>query len=105
MDAPRAALRNPGGPFDGAYHHRVPSSLGDEWLSTQVAAQHLGITTRTLYRLIDEGEMPAYKFGRVIRLRVTEVEQFIEASRITPGSLQHLYPDTAPPEAEDPIEG
>lgn len=65
------------------------------WLSTAAAARHLGITPRTLYRLIDEGEIPAYKFGRVIRLQERDVESFIERSRIAPGSLEHLYPDPA----------
>jgi hypothetical protein len=46
-----------------------------------------------LYRLIDEGELPAYKFGRVIRLQENEVDDFISQSRIEPGKLQHLYPD------------
>lgn len=63
------------------------------WLSTKAAADALGITTRTLYRLIDEGQVPAYKFGRVIRLRESDVRGFIEASRVQPGSLKHLYPD------------
>ena len=40
---------------------------------------------RTLYRLIDHGELPAYRFGRVIRLRAVEVDQFIDASRIHAG--------------------
>ena len=47
-----------------------------EWLSTKEAARRLGITPRTLYRLIDEGQLPAYKFGRVIRLQEAEVEGF-----------------------------
>lgn len=63
------------------------------WMGTAEAARHLGITPRTLYRLIDEGQLPAYKFGRVIRLKTADVEQFIEASRIRPGTLEHLYPD------------
>jgi len=62
-----------------------------EWLSTKEAARRLGITTRTLYRLIDEGQLPAYKFGRVIRLKADEVEAFVDAARITPGELGHLY--------------
>lgn len=63
------------------------------WMSTAEAARSLGITPRTLYRLIDEGQIAAYKFGRVIRLKEEDVEAFIEASRIQPGSLEHLYPD------------
>ncbi len=63
-----------------------------EWLSTKEAARRLGITPRTLYRLIDEGQLPAYKFGRVIRLQEREVDEFIAAARIQPGELEHLYP-------------
>lgn len=62
------------------------------WLSTAKAASRLGITPRTLYRLIDEGQLPGYKMGRVIRLKAAEVDAFIDASRIAPGSLEHLYP-------------
>jgi hypothetical protein len=46
-----------------------------------------------LYRFIDEGQLPAYKMGRVIRLQVHEVDAFIERARIEPGTLEHLYPD------------
>lgn len=66
-----------------------------EWLSTQEAARRLGITTRTLYRFVDQGELPAYRMGRVIRLQAADVDAFIEGSRIRPGTLEHLYPDTA----------
>ena len=65
-----------------------------EWLSTKEAARRLGITPRTLYRLIDEGQIPAYKFGRVIRLQQAEVDEFIAAAQIQPGELEHLYPHT-----------
>jgi excisionase family DNA binding protein len=64
------------------------------WMSTQEAAERLGITVRTLYRLIDHGELPAYKFGRVIRLQEADVDDFIRRSRIEPGSLEHLYPES-----------
>jgi excisionase family DNA binding protein len=63
------------------------------WLSTAEAARRLGIGARTLYRLIDEGRIPAYKFGRVIRLQEREVDAFIDAARIRPGTLDHLYPE------------
>src|SRR5947209_18214166 len=64
------------------------------WMSTDEAANRLGVTVRTLYRLIDESQLPAYKFGRVIRLQESEVDAFIKASRISPGSLEHLYPES-----------
>ncbi len=68
-----------------------PREIG--WLSTAQAARRLGITTRTLYRFIDEGQLPAYRFGRVIRLKQDEVDVFIETCRIQPGTLEHLYPE------------
>lgn len=63
------------------------------WLGTAEAARYLGLTSRTLYRLIDEGQLPAYKFGRVIRLKQADVDAFVEGSRIEPGTLEHLYPE------------
>lgn len=66
-----------------------------DWLSTADAANALGITSRTLYRFINQGDLPAYRFGRVIRVKRTDIDAFIEASRIEPGSLDHLSPDSA----------
>ena len=63
------------------------------WMSTQEAARRLGITPRTLYRFVDEGALPAYKMGRVFRLKQSDVDAFMEASRIRPGTLEHLYPE------------
>jgi excisionase family DNA binding protein len=51
------------------------------------------VTLRTLYRFIDEGQLPAYKMGRVIRLQAHDVDEFIARARIAPGTLEHLYPD------------
>lgn len=62
-------------------------------MSTGEAARRLGVTSRTVYRLIDEGQLPAYRFGRVIRLQRTHVDEFIDRSRIQPGTLEHLYPE------------
>jgi excisionase family DNA binding protein len=64
-----------------------------EWLSTQEAARRLGITTRTLYRFVDEDQLPAYRMGRVFRLKKSDVDAFIEESRVKPGTLANLYPE------------
>jgi len=70
-----------------------PPSTHDpiRWVSTRDAARKLGITTRTLYRLIDDGQVPAHKFGRVIRLKDADIDAFIASSKIQPGTLSHLY--------------
>ena len=64
-----------------------------QWLSSAEAAELLGLGTRTLYRFIDEGRLPAYRFGRVIRLQRSDVESFVSSCRIEPGSLEHLHPE------------
>ena len=69
----------------------MSSSSDIVWLNTAETARRLGVTPRTLYRFIDEGQLPAYRFGRVIRLKETEVEEFIDQCRITPGSLDNRY--------------
>jgi len=63
------------------------------WVGTTEAAERLGVVPRTLYRLIDEGAIPAFKMGRVIRLKASDLDAFLERNRVQPGSLSHLYPE------------
>jgi len=70
----------------------VSSAEDPVWLSTAAAARRLGVTPRTLYRLIDEGQVPAYKLGRVLRPQRDEVDASLESCRVEPGGLRHLYP-------------
>ena len=48
-----------------------------DWLSTRDAARLLGVTPRRLYGLIGEGAIPAYRMGRVIRLRRADVAEYL----------------------------
>jgi excisionase family DNA binding protein len=82
-----------------------PMSSGEElrWMSTRQAAAYLGITPRTLYRLIDSGQLPAYRFGRVFRLQGRQIDAFIDSARIQPGSLRHLY-DTDEATADEDLD-
>jgi excisionase family DNA binding protein len=74
-------------------------------MSTRDACERLGVTLRTLYRFIDEGQLPAYKMGRVIRLQSTDIEGFITRMRIEPGTLEHLYPEPKGHEKAAPDDG
>ena len=67
------------------------------WLGTAAAAKELGVTLRTVYRFLDEGTLPGYRFGRVIRVKAADVQAFVEARRVPPGTLGHLYPPPSNP--------
>jgi len=45
-------------------------------VDTREAARQLGVPFRELYALIDAGKLPAYKVGRDIKLRQTDVDDF-----------------------------
>lgn len=67
------------------------TDLAPAWMGTTAAARYLGITTRTLYRLVDRGEVPAYALGRVYRLRRRDLDTYLASVRVVPGTLGHLY--------------
>ena len=52
---------------------RSPSS---DWLTVKQACRRLKVSRTTLFRMIDQGELPAYKIGWMIRLRVADVEAY-----------------------------
>lgn len=60
------------------------------WLGTPQVAEELGLTPRTVYGLVNRGELMAHRFGRVIRVRRSDLDDFLERSRVEPGSLDHL---------------
>ncbi len=57
------------------------------WPSTAEATEHLGVATRTVYGLIDDCSLPEYRMGRKIQVLAADVEAFVEAARIQPGTL------------------
>ncbi len=46
------------------------------WLDTRQAAARLAVPPRELYRLVDQGELPAYKKERDLRLRAGDVDNY-----------------------------
>ena len=49
---------------------------GAPTLETRDAARQLGVSIRELYNLIDRHELPAYKVGRIIKLRQADVDAY-----------------------------
>ena len=51
-------------------------SANSGWLSVKQACRRLKVSRTPLFRMIDQGELPAYKMGWMIRLRVADVEAY-----------------------------
>lgn len=58
--------------------------------STVEAAEWLGITVRTLQRLTESGEISFRVVGRNHRYSAEDLDAYLEAHRVHPGSLAHL---------------
>ena len=63
-------------------------------MSVKDVMAELGVGQRTVYGLIDDDGLPAYKIGRVIRIRRADFDAWLERQRIEPGGLHHLHPWT-----------
>jgi len=68
------------------------SSNETEWMGTLAAARYIGVTQRTVYRFADSGDLAAYKLGRVLRFKRSDLDDYLAAVRVQPGELKHLYP-------------
>lgn len=73
MSAPRAALTAVPIPSTDAPKAWVPLSAG---------AERLSLCERTLRRAISAGELPGYKFGKALRVRVDELDAWAAAKVI-----------------------
>ena len=52
-----------------------------EWLSVADLCEFLGIGRTLAYQLIAEHAIPAVRIGRAIRVRRTDVQQWLEENR------------------------
>lgn len=61
------------------------SEMGMRYMTEQEAADYLNLSTKTLQKWRYQGNAPAYhKFGKIVRYRQSELEEFANSSRIEP---------------------
>jgi excisionase family DNA binding protein len=70
----------------------VTKSMGEDWLGVPAVAEELGVTMRTLYRILNFGELPCYRIGRVLRIRRADVRTFREQGRVEPEGWTRPFP-------------
>lgn len=54
---------------------------GEKYLTVEEVAARFRISKMTVYRMIDSGELRAYTFGRLFRIKLVDVEQ-VEADAV-----------------------
>ena len=56
--------------------------MSEKWLTPDDVAGELDIGKMTVYRLLDAGTIPSYRFGRLYRIRPQDLEAYIRDSRV-----------------------
>ncbi len=62
---------------------------GDPFLTIRRVADELGISERSVWRLIEDGDLPAHKFGSSTRIRRSDLDDYIKRSRREPPRDPH----------------
>jgi len=53
--------------------------MEDRWLSVDEIAAYLGIKRDTVYKWIDQKNMPAHKVGRLWKFRKEEIDEWVKS--------------------------
>lgn len=61
-------------------HDRTPPQL-DCLLTYRQAAEVLGVSERSIWTLVDQGTVPAVRFGRSVRIDPIDLRAFIERAK------------------------
>jgi excisionase family DNA binding protein len=53
--------------------------MDDRWLSVDEIAEHLGIKRDTVYRWVNDRQMPGHKIGRLWKFNKLEVDEWVRS--------------------------
>ena len=67
-------------------------SMTEPWVSVDKTAQHLGVTKDSVYRWIERKGLPARKVGKLWKLKLSEVDEWVRKGAATqPTSVRSDY--------------
>jgi len=55
-------------------------AIKEPWVKVEEIAAHLGVSKDTIYRWIDERDLPAHKVGRLYRFKISEIDSWVTKS-------------------------
>jgi len=62
------------------------------WLTANQAGKVLGVSGRTVIRMMEDGDLPGYKIGSVWKFKQGDVETYIESRRFRGGKAAKSEP-------------
>ena len=58
--------------------------MGEPFLTIEEISAHLSIKKSSLYRMVERKEIPHYKIGCLIRFKKSEIDLWVEKSKVDP---------------------
>jgi excisionase family DNA binding protein len=62
--------------------------MEDRWLSVDEIGEYLGVKRDTVYKWVNEKNMPAHKIGRLWKFKKEQVDKWVEGRGAAEASLQ-----------------
>lgn len=60
------------------------NSVTRQFLSPQELSQYLGLSLNTIYSWVSQKRIPHIKVSRLVKFRVSEIDEWMESMRIEP---------------------
>jgi len=72
----------------------------DQFYTVKALAEKLAVVPLTIYRLVDQGKLPAVRIGRTIRFKPADIDAFLETVRVGPAGLAEEAEEEKPKEGK-----
>lgn len=66
----------------------MPGPKSDEMISTKEVGKMLGVTSKTVIRMIENGQLDGYRVSFVWRIKRGDVEAYLDAHKFRPDQPQ-----------------
>ena len=63
--------------------------MEERWLSMKEISEYLGVTRETIYKWIDDRDMPGHRIGKFWKFKRDEVDAWVKSGKAADWSIKH----------------